>query len=200
MGASAVAGIANAKDTTRTTSSVGTQTDCEALYAQPVVFPASSQTPPTDAAGAQAKLWEVIVFGFQYEYDGSSGSLPEFKLVFEKHLNDAYGEDIGSALGLKWPMSVCQAFILGQLTRYFWTKSQKNASEKDKNLRFKHLASAWAVFGRATSSVGCADWVKHKDLKNKGAYVLPLLLNSAKPSSRGEEKILQINQACALCG
>ncbi len=188
MGASAVAaaGVATTKASDANNRALPTLVDCESLYAKDVGLTAWFPL-PHDAADAKKKLFEVIVYGFGYGYNGAQGPLPDLRIL-GAHLTDAYEDEIISYYpqlnSLTWEMLIAQTFILGQLVRYFWIIRLGPL----KQLKPRHLTSAWAVFGRATSSCFCAEWVVGAP-GSRNAYVLPKL-----PQKR------ETDQPCALCG
>lgn len=168
-----------------------TPQDCEKLYAVPVPKLKDWLKPePTTPADKEAALADAIEYGFGYNYVGLPAGLPKFKDKLLTHLQDAYRDAIADpAVHMSWKMSVAQAFILGQLTYYFWSQ------DMTKSLHFRHLASAWAVFGRATSSCWCAEWVIGAPAPpSRKAYVLPAL-----PTFAGEVSIKQLDEPCTLC-
>jgi hypothetical protein len=159
-------------------------TDCESAYAKDVGLDSWLDPVPGNPADVRTALTGAVVHGWEYEYSGSI-ALPDFKINLLQSLEGAYGEIIDNGqTGSSWHMTVAQAFIIGQLTRFFWARQSKE-------LKFRHLASAWAVFGRATSSCWCVNWVIGPKTGTKNAYVLPKV-----PPDTVQR---QLDQPCALC-
>jgi hypothetical protein len=127
-------------------------------------------------------LLSAFNIGFAYRYTGST-PLPDTDVLIE-HLSKAYLGALKELAVKDWVMTVAQAFILGQLTRFFWAKKSADLSLRD-------LARAWGLFGTATSSVRCYDYIASNPTSKKKAYFLPKV--------PGTYSIVQIDEGCALC-
>jgi len=159
--------------------------DCETYFAQDVGL-GNYYNAPHPISQQETLLGNAMEYGYTYQ---APPNQPDFRQGLLQHLTNAYHDAIqGGAIGSNWALCVAQAFILGQLVQYFWVKQGKPSQ-----LGLRHLASAWAVFGRATSSCECAQWVFGPSSGTRNAYHLPTL------PSGGGLVIFQVDQPCALC-
>lgn len=211
VGASTM-GLAAAEDERRTGRPTASTVATSTPTATPTPVPAPTCA-PADPCGNHAKN-----VGVSDEIDNGNGDkkkkIENLFSAFKKGLNyagapaleakilrptlrDAYHELVPEvAMGVDdWAEAVLQAHILGQLTRFFWQRNDANPDPDD--LHPRHLARAWAAFGRATSSTTCCFWVKGY-AHSRNAYVLPL--RTILSPTGGEVRISQLDQPCPLCG